>query len=262
MNYNKIINTQTELEETKKIILKNMENAPDGKLRISRNISSHQYYQIVKKGDTSGSYIQHHDTELISALAQKGYEEKLLKEINQQLKSINAFLSHYHPDKLGDIYDSLNETRKLLVDPYFISDEEYTKRWLEEPYIGNTSFPEELQHETNRGEYVRTKSEKTIANIFYEMGIPYKYEAPFTLFNGQTVHPDFTLLNVRNRTEIYHEHLGLLEDEKYRKKNLIKISNYNKSGIILGSNFFITYETEYCPLNDNQIRNTIQTIFQ
>ena len=121
-----------------------------------------------------------------------------------------------------------------------------------------------------------TKSEKAIANIYYEMGIPYKYEAPTTLFDGKIVYPDFTLLNIKTRTLIYHEHLGLLEDEKYRKKNLLKnvsstiywvlfllkMSNYNRNGIILGSNFFITYETDYCPLNDNQIKNTIRAIFR
>lgn len=261
MFYNELLNRKKELENISQLITLNIQNAPEGKLRISKKEYQDQYYLINQKGDTTGTYLHHNNSELINALAQKSYEEKLLKEITSQIKALDTFISHYDPSKLGALYDSLNQSRKSLVIPHFLSDSEYIRRWENEPYIGNPIFPEELQHETDRGEYVRTKSEKTIANIYHEMGIPYKYEAPFTLFNGQIVYPDFTLLNIKTRKLIYHEHLGMLEDEKYRKKNLIKMSDYNKSGIILGNNFFITYETDYCPLNDKQIRKAIQAIF-
>lgn len=262
MYYNELINKRNELENKKSLILNNMTNYPDGNLRISKHNRNIQYYHIIERGDSTGTYINQQNKDIITALAQKGYEEKLLKQINLQLKAIDTFLTHYNPTKLGAIYDSLNPDRKSFVNPLYLSDSEYIKRWQDEPYIGNTVFPEELQHETLKGEFVRTKSEKAIANIYYEMGIPYKYEAPTTLFDGKIVYPDFTLLNIKTRTLIYHEHLGLLEDEKYRKKNLLKMSNYNRNGIILGSNFFITYETDYCPLNDNQIKNTIRAIFR
>ena len=55
---------------------------------------------------------------------------------------------------------------------------------------------------TERGEQVRSKSEKIIADSLYRNGIPYRYEHPVYLRGMGVVHPDFICLHVKKRKEI------------------------------------------------------------
>lgn len=57
---------------------------------------------------------------------------------------------------------------------------------------GSAVYPENLKHPTLQGEYVRSKSEALLANIFFYHNIPYQYEKPLIL-NSRTLLPDFTL---------------------------------------------------------------------
>ena len=98
--------------------------------------------------------------------------------------------------------------------------------------------------------------------MYYELGIPYRYEAEVQLSNGKIKYPDFTLLNIRTREVIYHEHLGLMDDENYRKVNLIKLDEYRRNGIYLGKNLIITYEAEGCYLNIREIRDMCREIIK
>ena len=59
--------------------------------------------------------------------------------------------------------------------------------------------------------------------MYYELGIPYRYDAEIQLKGGIKKYPDFTLFDAKNKREIYHEHFGMLDDDKYRKKNLQKL---------------------------------------
>lgn len=45
---------------------------------------------------------------------------------------------------------------------------------------------------TDRGERVRSKTEKIMADYFYRKGIEYKYEQPIYLKGLGTVYPDFS----------------------------------------------------------------------
>lgn len=56
---------------------------------------------------------------------------------------------------------------------------------------------------------------------------------------------------VNEKELIYHEHLGLLDEEKYRRDNLRKLNDYRKNGIYPGKNLIVTYETEGIYLNIN-----------
>ena len=100
-----------------------------------------------------------------------------------------------------------------------------------------------------------------IADMYYELNIPYRYEAELHLLNGKIKYPDFTLLNVNRREVIYHEHLGLLDDADYRKANLIKLNEYQKNGIYLGKNLIITYEAEGVYLNILELKNMCRKLF-
>ena len=55
---------------------------------------------------------------------------------------------------------------------------------------------------TEKGEAVRSKSEKIIADKLYMKEIPYVYEQPLYLKGYGYVVPDFKILNVRTKKRI------------------------------------------------------------
>ena len=114
---------------------------------------------------------------------------------------------------------------------------------------------------TERGELVRSKSEKIIADKLYMMGIPYRYEYPLMLDDGITVYPDFTILKMPERKEVYLEHFGMMDDEEYVNKMLFKISTYERNGIFIGVNLFVTYETSKRPINTKALNNQLKELF-
>ena len=63
-----------------------------------------------------------------------------------------------------------------------------------ENYNTNPYYPEQKVYPTKKDEMVRSKSEVMLADMYCEMGIPYRYEAELVLKNGKKRYPDFTLL--------------------------------------------------------------------
>lgn len=234
---------------------------PSGNIRISKKNKWLQYFLITEKADTHGKYLKKGERQIAFKIAQRDYYEKLLKESKREKQAIDKYVSGMKGIRPEEVYEELNDYRKAIVQPIILSDEEYVRRWLAEEYRGNPYNPEERIQDTNRGEKVRTKSEARLADIFYEMGIPYRYEYPVKLYNGKIKYPDFALLKMPERKEIYLEHMGLLEDEQYRRNNLIKLQEYNKSGIVMGDNLILTFETEYAPLSIKDTKDMIKRIF-
>ena len=63
---------------------------------------------------------------------------------------------------------------------------------------------------TEKGERVRSKSEKILADYFYRNNILYQYEKPLYLKGYGTIYTDFTFLSKKTRKEIYWEHEGIV----------------------------------------------------
>lgn len=94
--------------------------------------------------------------------------------------------------------------------------------------------------------------------MLYHYKIPYKYECPLTLKNGFTIYPDFTVLNVKQRKEIYWEHRGMMDDREYIRNSVQRIKQLNKEGIMLGDNLIITEESLTSPLGTDEIKMIIK----
>lgn len=82
-------------------------------------------------------------------------------------------------------------------------------------YLGIDKFSRERKHKTLSGDLVRSKSEVIIANILYQSGIPFKYEAVIFGADGTPRSPDFTI--EWGGRAYYWEHLGMLDDENYAR---------------------------------------------
>ncbi len=274
-NYNEIIDDlhhrKAQLEATIAKAQKNIEKLPEGKLRISHCKGNPQYYKIIDSADTHGKYINKSDIKIAQQLAQKDYLKKIIGAAQEELAFVKRAIgagANVKETKVNNqhfitpeaVYDSLKKERKIFVSPLLISDEEYVRRWSEEQFRVSTYKPEEKIYTTRRGETVRSKSEMVIADMYFEMGIPYRYECELRLKSGVVKYPDFTLLNRKTRKVIYHEHFGRMDDEKYRKKNLRKLEEYRRSGIFVGKNLILTFEEDGCPFNIREFEKSIREI--
>ena len=237
--------------------------APSGIIHIVNSGKRVQFYLRDDKSDKSGKYIRKSDAKTIRTFLQKSYDEKVMKLLNVESKSLEIFLkkSDNITKKIQQLYSVFPLEIKQYVDPIDMSDDDYTASWLRIPYQGKT-IPDYIPvYQTNHGEMVRSKSELTIANKLADKGIPYKYECPLTLSNGTTIYPDFTILDVRTRKEIYWEHRGLMDDREYARQAVFKMKSMMKDGMILGKNLIITEETTANPLGTNEIDAVIMNYF-
>jgi hypothetical protein len=86
---------------------------------------------------------------------------------------------------------------------------------------------------------VRSKSEVIIANMLFDNGIYFKYEEPLYAPDGSMYLPDFT---VTFRGETYYwEHVGMLNDAKYKDHWDTKLQWYNKH---FKDRLLVTYESD------------------
>ena len=234
---------------------------PEGRLRISNDRGSTRYYHVSDGTAHEEDYIPKSNLSLAKELAQKDYNRTFLEMAGKELNRIERLIKQLSAESADTAYSNLNEHRRALITPYIYTDDKYAEEWLKMSYRPNPYKSEEKTRDTNRGDKVRSKSEAFIANILFDLGIPYLYEQALKLRNGKIYYPDFTLLKKNTRETIYLEHLGLLDDETYRKSNLLKLDEYRANGIYIGKNLLITYETLDSPLDINGIRRMLKEIF-
>lgn len=237
------------LEEIIENARERMKKAPQGKLRISGKKKGEEYYLKMEGERGNGRYISKKNINIIKKLAQKDYDLRLLKIAEERLCVIRDFLKKYEETNLQKIYVHMNVRRRELLADAVLSEAEYAHRWEAVKYEGKKFAENAPEIVTEKGELVRSKSEKIIADKLYSLGIPYRYEYPLVLERDIVVYPDFTILKVAEQKEIYLEHFGRMDDVDYINTVLYKLHTYERNGIYLGINLFFTYETSTKPLN-------------
>lgn len=238
-----------------------LKESPAGSLRISQGSDCTRYYLITKKGDTNGGYIRSEQMPFITQLAQKDYAKRLLSESKQELLDIDHVLRRIDKHNAESVYSKLDPKRQALVEPILRNADERINYWNSLPYNVSPYKPEDKVFPTRRGELVRSKSELMIADMYYDLDIPYRYECELKLKNDRIKYPDFTLYHSSRRTVIYHEHLGLLDNKEYLDQTLKKLRLYEENGIVPGKNLLISWETEKYPFNIHSFRAQIMELF-
>lgn len=224
-----------------------LESAPEGRLRISCDKSKPRYYQYMSADNET--YIPKAEMELARLLAQKNYNESVVKKAEARLKQIKKITKNYSDDEIEKIYTSMNKARQLLVTPIEPTWDQLLTKWYEEEYQGKEFKEGTPLILTEKGERVRSKSEKILADYFYRKNILYKYEKPLHLKGYGTVYPDFTFLSRKTYREIYWEHEGMMDKQDYARAAVRKIELYQLNNIYPGEQLIMTFETEQSLLN-------------
>lgn len=254
-----LMQEQKRLKEIIKKAKEGAEGFPEGSLRISNDRGHVRFYHCVE--DRLGRYIPRKNSQLPKQLAQKDYQEEVIQVATERLKQISRILKDYEDDEIEQIYMASHPERKTLITPIEPSAEQLISDFLNETYKGK-----EFQEGTpvilsEKGERVRSKSEKILADYFFRNDIPYKYEKPLLLKGYGTVHPDFTLFAPKLRKEIYWEHEGRMDDPVYARSAVKKINGYEQNEIFVGERLILTFETEETVINTKDIERKLAQFY-
>lgn len=196
----------------------------------------------------------------IQMLALQEYREKLnplLEKATRHLKEALNSLEH-----LNEAYTRMHVGKQVLFEPDVMPVEKRIRDFRNVTYE-RMGFAEndKTEYYTHRGERVRSKSEKIIADELDRQGIPYHYERPLLLrVDGQMkeFHPDFTVMNITTGEVKYIEHLGMMDNSGYYNNVLMKLDAYERNGLLIGRDILLLHESVYRPLNTRIIADYIQ----
>lgn len=247
------INYLSKLVEAKEIAVA---KAPEGTLKIHIHNGNPRYCMKTNESK-SEIYLPNEDYAKALSLAQKSYDKKVLMAARAELKSLERINGFYEKAVLPEAcYPALSPLRMKLVKPVVLTDEQYIDKWKKEHPPRATRKPETV-YVTQKGDKVRSRVEILISDRLFTAGLTYQYETPLAI-NGLVYHPDFCVLNLRQRKTFWWEHFGMMDDPDYLEDAILKLNRYAQNGIIIGRNLIATFETIANPFNTSQIDQLIQ----
>ena len=247
------INYLSKLVEAKEIAVA---KAPEGTLKIHIHNGNPRYCMKTNESK-SEIYLPNEDYAKALSLAQKSYDKKVLMAARAELKSLERINGFYEKAVLPEAcYPALSPLRMKLVKPVVLTDEQYIEKWKKEHPPRATRKPETV-YVTQKGDKVRSRVEILISDRLFTAGLTYQYETPLAI-NGLVYHPDFCVLNLRQRKTFWWEHFGMMDDPDYLEDAILKLNRYAQNGIIIGRNLIATFETIANPFNTSQIDQLIQ----
>ena len=236
--------------------------SPKGVVNIAKGRKQAKFYYKKDASSEKRKYLPQKEESLITQLCQKDYDQKTLEAAKKELHLLERLQNKYPKETMENVYHNLHEERQKRVTPLVVPIEEYVRNWEEEIYPHKEFREGSPEYYTDRGERVRSKTEILIANALNKHNVPYRYECPLYLNGYGIIHPDFTVLNVHLRKELFWEHMGMMDDADYIEKALRKISLYEKNNIFPGTDLILTYETSAMPINSRSIDKIIDHYFQ
>ena len=242
------------LKESDKLV-SNGKRLPNLRVKVSKSHGCSQYYYIDPETNKY-RYIKQADLMKAAKLIQRDYNLEVNRVIRKQIEKLEKFLKSFDDNAIDNVLKKLPMGKQVLTNPIILPNDMYIAKWKEEHPAMQNTFPEEGKYKTNRGEYVRSKSEKIIADTLDRYNVPYQYE-PLLELGHSTVYPDFAVLNVRTRQTFYWEHLGIISDMDYATKNLKKIQKYEMNGYSLGLKLIITIESAEMYLDIKNVEEKI-----
>lgn len=246
-----------------------IQDAPPGYLhRLVRNGKS--YYErceFICKANRTGrksrevTYLPGSDFSVITKLAVKSYCIALSQILLKNESAIRTFESHfeYFPEqaalkKLPNWeVDIISQNTQFVI-------EDKIKRWLAEPCNQNPYKSEQRNVATLRGDCVRSKSERDIADALFRHSIPYRTDCEIQTSQGP-IYADFVILHPKTMELYYWEHFGMLDSANYISKNFDRVARYAAEGILVGERLILTGETSRCSLSTATIEKIIDAYF-
>lgn len=250
---------EEQIEKMEEFIQEYHEVDHNVKLKCGKTHNSAQYF-------IDGKYVSKKELGKIKIIAQVEYYLKMKDFLSAKLKLIEKYVSRYCDAELDKGYQNLCYGRRQIVTPIQPPLDEFVEKWTAVKYEALERWEEgKVYFTTIKGEKVRSKTEKIIADELAAHNIPYRYEYPVELTVGKQqriFRPDFMILNIRTRQVYLLEHFGMMDKTNYYNSSLNKLDIYEQNGYLLGKNLLILHETSEAPINVSVLRNYIDEYFE
>lgn len=229
---------------------------PEGKLKMVASKGKQYYCRI---GNGARIYIGDSEKGEVRALKKRRFLETALKNIRANQILMKNYLDQYCSVNPADIMKSLPKTYQS-EETFGLADFMDAEKWEAAPYDRSDKRPEHLSHKTIKGDMVRSKSEAIIANILYNMKIPYHYEEKLWL-GRELVVPDFKIA-VRSESRFkLLEHCGMMGKSGYRNDFRWKLEHYLMEGYLPWRDVFFTFDDKNGNIDTAAISDMIEHYF-
>lgn len=245
--YYQLLSERNRLQNLIKEKESRLEKASFEEFKVSSSRNSVRYF-CRKNKEEKWTYLKDSEKEHAALLAQNEYDRRVLPILKQKLALTQKMIQIQESLVEENLFWDLHPGRRDLIVPTTPVTERLLDNWNMLSYTGKPFSPADPEIYTEKGERVRSKSEKIIAEKLTAMGIPYKYEYPVR-FRTYTGHVDFYVLNKYTGKVFYYEHFGMMEDDKYKKDAAQRIRDYEKLGIMPGTGLVMTFESDNCVIS-------------
>ncbi len=215
---------------------------PNGTLKIF-NSNGHQYLRCrIGSKERYLSMKRYADIKVARMLRRKRYLKEVIDILSNNIVVLAKLIKAYKKLDHKSIIDGLSKAYQIPPG--------------EEREVLPDFYPQKAE-EMN----VRSKSEAMIALILELEGLDVQYEREIVL-QGRRFKPDFTIRHPETNELIYFEHFGLIDDPGYYRNMIEKLIIYWNSGIRLGENLIVTFETKEHPLTPAVVRGELKRFFE
>lgn len=256
--YEKIFNYCKELDSRINRLEKEINSAPKGFIQCHTNGAGCKWFYEHEDG-SHATYIKKSENEKARKLARKTLARAQLLDAVFERNALEYYISNSELMMHTDALLRNKGFRHLLaVEQHFNRID--IDSWANASYSSTADHPEHLTVPSASGRMVRSKSEAFIDWELKRNNIPYRYECDL-IINGQTFHPDFTILHPKTGETFIWEHLGLMDSPSYAKTAFSKFQAYYSAGYIPMVNLIITSETSIQPLDSSLVIKLIEHYF-
>lgn len=239
-----------QLEYTEKIL----QSAPSQNLWVRVNGKYRSYYC----GDSEKEIYLHKKDVRLPALILKYCASNLRNVLRKQLYLLETSPALYDPDLIEIKLLEFEEKFGKLTPAAFSSNKTFLAEWDSTPYKKNPYFdPNQKLYKTKKGDLVRSKLEMIIADILFDLGIHYRYDAGVKLKDGRYRYPDFTIINPYTRKLYYLEVCGKMNDSAYVTDQVKKIHEYAEIGIVVGNDLLLVFEDDRTPFDPDDFKKML-----
>ena len=225
-----------------------LKTIPHGKLTVNAS-HGHQYFyvdngkQVLKLGDIfADSKYKENKREIVSELSARRCIEKMMESLEYDQALLKRTLKKFKVYDPNQLIPTLNKAYSQITDGIF-RHTGYIDYSIWDETTDDEDFRAEGRiHRTSSGLWVRSRAEVAIADTYSTRGLHYTYEKKLLLGDGTVLHPDFTVLIPGTDRVIYHEHVSMLDNSKYRESFLWKARKYIENGIYPNRDLLITTE--------------------
>ena len=127
-----LLKEQDRLEKILSKTRKQVKDAPPGSLRLSKSRGWIQYYHCMPGEKENGRYISKTKEQMIRRLAQKSYDERVVKLAEKRLAQIRRITKDYDVDEIEKLFLNEHRERKKLISPIVPTWEQRVEKWVSE----------------------------------------------------------------------------------------------------------------------------------